>query len=289
MPELLRMSLSAGAMVVVLALLRGLLPRRLPARLRPWLWLPVGIRLLMPVEMPILPASAKMPTVQIPVQLAVREAATVAWVSAGGATQNAAAIPAQETLAAQPSPLLIIWLCGMAVTLIVLCLLRLYWYRRLARATQGDSAANQWLARQGFRRPVRVLVGGGVPAPMTCGLLRPRIYLPAGMDAAMLPYVLAHEGEHICHLHAAVKALMALALCLHWFNPLVWCMARMLGHDLEMACDAHVLRRLGDDNRKAYAGTLVRLATQRDVPGWMSAFAGHPIQERVVNMYSQRG
>lgn len=57
-------------------------------------------------------------------------------------------------------------------------------------------------------------------------------------------YIILHEQHHVRRLDHVVKALAYLALCIHWFNPLVWGAFACLGKDMEMNCDgaAHFRR-----------------------------------------------
>ena len=54
------------------------------------------------------------------------------------------------------------------------------------------------------------------------------------------------------------KLLGAAALCLHWFNPLVWLSFGLACQDMERSCDEAVLRQSPSDIRAAYAETLLR-------------------------------
>ena len=59
-------------------------------------------------------------------------------------------------------------------------------------------------------------------------------------------------------------ALLAAAACLHWFNPLVWVMLVLANRDLELSCDAAVVRLYGAEARAPYARTL--LEARRVIP-----------------------
>ena len=54
-----------------------------------------------------------------------------------------------------------------------------------------------------------------VSTPFVCGLLRPRIYLPASLPAEDRHYVLLHERAHLRRRDHWTKPLAYLALCLH--------------------------------------------------------------------------
>ncbi len=103
----------------------------------------------------------------------------------------------------------------------------------------------------------------GIASPFVLGLLRPTIYLPADLKAEERGYILLHEQLHLRHGDHIVKALFWLAVCLHWFNPLVWLAFVLCGRDMELRCDEAVLKSLGPQVRSDYAQSLLDLATGR--------------------------
>ena len=42
-----------------------------------------------------------------------------------------------------------------------------------------------------------ILVSDSIKTPFVLGMIKPRIYIPSGLDATTLPYVLEHEKKHI--------------------------------------------------------------------------------------------
>ena len=125
---------------------------------------------------------------------------------------------------------------------------------------------------------------GSWGTPFVLGLLRPRIYVPEGMDDAALPQVLAHERCHIRRGDHLVKPLAFLLLALHWFNPVLWAAYVLLGRDMENACDERVLRGMDGAGRAAYSRALVACAVrQRPAAVCPLAFGEVAVQERVKN------
>lgn len=128
-----------------------------------------------------------------------------------------------------------------------------------------------------------------IATPMTCGLIRPYIYLPTRMDFGnreLLRHILMHETMHIKHRDNLMKAVMLAALCLNWFNPLVWLMAKCLASDLETACDEAVLKHCQDeDERKSYAFSLLAMAiTGNRTTLLYSAFSKTEVEKRIQSI-----
>lgn len=130
---------------------------------------------------------------------------------------------------------------------------------------------------------------GSISSPFVLGIIKPRIYLPAGLGDAERNYILAHERTHIRRLDYLIKPVAFAALCLHWFNPLVWLAFRLMTKDMEMSCDERVLREMGADIKKAYSSSLLSLAA-----GWKIAGAGplafgeSSIRSRIKNILNYR-
>lgn len=128
-----------------------------------------------------------------------------------------------------------------------------------------------------------------IATPMTCGLIRPYIYLPTRMDFGnreLLRHILMHETMHIKHRDNLMKAVMLAALCLNWFNPLVWLMAKCLASDLETSCDEAVLKHCQDeDERKSYAFSLLAMAiTGNRTTLLYSAFSKTEVEKRIQSI-----
>ncbi len=104
---------------------------------------------------------------------------------------------------------------------------------------------------------------GGISTAFVYGILRPRIYLPEGLTTEEENFVLLHEQIHIRRKDPVWRLLAWTALCLHWFNPLVWLAFALSGRDMEMACDEAVIAGLGEQAKKGYSSALLSLAEGR--------------------------
>ncbi len=106
-----------------------------------------------------------------------------------------------------------------------------------------------------------VFLADGADVPFTLGLLRPRIYIPSDLGEREKEYVLAHERCHIRRGDNLTRILAYAALCIHWFNPLVWAAFILSGRDMELSCDEAVLRRAPSDIRAEYAASILRYSS----------------------------
>lgn len=107
------------------------------------------------------------------------------------------------------------------------------------------------------RRP-RLMTCPGLAAPMLAGLFHPILLLPEQPLAPKeLEYALLHELTHYRRRDIWLKALALWVRAVHWFNPLVWLMARAIEQDTELSCDEAVLRRLPQEEHAAYGKTIL--------------------------------
>lgn len=163
-----------------------------------------------------------------------------------------------------------VWLAGMAVMLLHSVLS----YAKLRRTLRA--AVPLW---------DNIYLADGIPSPFVIGCLCPRIYLPCGLGESEQAYCLCHERHHIRRKDPLWKALAYLALCLHWFNPLVWLSFRLACRDMEMSCDEAVVREMGEGIRAGYAASLLALAIGRRSAAEMPlAFGEDDAKLRICNL-----
>ena len=119
-----------------------------------------------------------------------------------------------------------------------------------------------WQAAHPLKWDYEIRQSDRISAPLTYGILHPVILLPKNMDCEdekQRHYVLLHEYTHIRHLDTVTKLLIILAVCLHWFNPLVWILYILFNRDIEFYCDECVLTAEATDSRSSYANTLIHM------------------------------
>ena len=143
-------------------------------------------------------------------------------------------------------------------------------YIRVGSTEVADIALLERLARlEGqlhVRRPIELSENAQAASPMLLGFFRPCIVLPcARLPQEELDCTLLHELTHYRRRDMLYRWGMQLALCLHWFNPLVWRMGREVARACELSCDEAVIRAMDVQGRRAYGDTLLR-AMQADGP-----------------------
>ena len=123
-------------------------------------------------------------------------------------------------------------------------------------------------------------------SPAVYGIIKPKIILPANIADADLEYILKHEQIHIRRRDNLWRVLAVITACVHWFNPFVWIFLKCFFTDMELACDAGVLKKLDDNSKKAYASAL--LACSAGKTYYVSAFGGAKTRLRIKNILSYK-
>lgn len=289
--SLLQMSLSGGAMILAVALVRGLALHKLPKRLFPALWALVLLRLLIPFSLPA--ACSVYSLFSRPVPVAVYAPGPVgpspappsAW-TGGVGTGAGEAFVSEGAAASGADPWGMIWLTGLALCAGYFGVAYFKCRREFREALPVHNAyVEQWIGAHRLRRPIAVRQSDKITAPLTYGILHPVILLPKStdwMDTETLDYVLTHEWVHIRRFDGLFKLLLTAALCVHWFNPLVWAMVALASRDMELACDEAVLRLFGKDIKAGYALALIRMEERKaGMPVMDNYFSKNSIEERI--------
>ena len=288
----LNMSITASYVILALMLVR-LLMRRLPKKFSYILWSVAAFRLCVPVsftsilsffnigffdmtaaqsygeeKLTFVPSSAAtnpspsvsvgLPTVNSVINEAIPESTQIAI----DGLQKAPPLETATNIA------MILWIIGFSALFIygVVTYIRARLVMRTAFVLEGN-----------------IYLSDVISSPFVLGFIKPRIYVPFGLDAETERYVLAHERYHIKRLDHIVKPIAFLILCVHWFNPLCWLAFILMSRDQEMSCDERVLES-EEGSAKAYSATLLSFASGKRFPAPSPlAFGESSVKSRIKN------
>ncbi len=270
-PKLLNMSLTASVAILCVLLLRLLL-NRAPKVISYALWSIVLFRLLCPVS--ISSSFSLFGWMDAPTEAQGALSSRITYVPEASSTAVS-----EPTIEAQPEAAVTQGLAPMEIAAYVWLMgvlgmagYGLISYVRLRRRLRTASPLGK-----------RIYRADEIPSAFVLGLFRPKIYLPSALTEAEQTYILLHERQHIRRGDHILKALAFLALCLHWFNPLVWVAFVQAGLDMEMSCDEAVVKKLGEGVLADYTASLLSLATGRRI-GMPLAFGEGDPKGRIRNL-----
>ena len=284
--SLFQMSVAGGVLILFIVVIRALAIHRLPKTTFLALWMIAALRLLLPFSIPL--------TFNIHIGLDVFSDVVQELPSGNiGSPLPGESLPSYDTGAAAPSPATehistfeILWLVGVLLLAIYFSISYFRSMRKFRMSIPDNTPYIQnWLAAHQISRPLAVRSSDLISSPLTYGILHPVILLPKKLDRndqVALKYVLTHEYVHIRRFDAITKILFAAVLCIHWFNPLVWVMYVLANRDIELSCDAWVIRMMGEKNCSSYALMLIKMEEKRSgMSALYSHFGKNAISERI--------
>jgi len=308
--NLMLMSIMASAMILVGLLLRFLTFTKLTKITFVFIWLLVLARLLIPFEMPVgftfdYQESSSYLVDGDSRHFFAEDAARRLEQERNLYAQNPAYFSEQSTrqqpvifpnLLDSPQMLFWIWSIGAMSLMLYFVIGHVKFLRGIRDSIPVENEVIQsFLDRYQpkLKRKIQIRQSQKVASPLTYGLIKPVILVPKTLDwenARQLESVFVHEYVHIKRLDCLIKAVAMVALCVHWFNPLVWMMYVLIHRDLELSCDEKVLRLLGEENKSTYALALIDLAEkQHQLMTTGSYFSKHVgIKTRIQAMGSMR-
>ena len=275
--KLLNLSISASWLVLAVLVLR-LVSKRSPKWMNVLLWGIVALRLMLPFS--IESALSLIPSAET-VNPAVVQFDPAPTITSGvNIIDNAVNPSLSEHFAAVPTasvnPLYVwteiagwVWLIGLGAML----LYALVSYLRLRR-------------RVSVSLPIQdhIYLCDAISSPFILGVVKPRIYLPSGLDEVQRQNVLAHEQAHLARRDHWWKPLGFALLAVYWFNPVLWLAYTLLCRDIELACDERVIRTMDESAVKTYSTVLLACSIPRKaVITCPLAFGEVGVKERVRN------
>jgi len=151
-----------------------------------------------------------------------------------------------------------VWLIGAVIGLLWVAAVNVRFGRTLKQCRKklsdggGDVKAEVYLAEN-------------LETPCLFGMFHPAIYVTPEVieDEKTLEMVLAHENCHYLHKDQFWVMIRGVCIAVWWWNPLVWAAANAMRTDCEQACDEHVMKKIGYDQRYVYGEALIRVASGR--------------------------
>lgn len=289
--RLVHLSLTASAVLLPLLLLSTLIQKRYTAKTCYVLWLALAVWLLLPVDWSLPEPAVTITVPEVPqVWAAPAEpvsAPVVAGTEEGVPEQVQTALPTPEQILAG------IWLAG--------ALGLLLWHgtgyllaRRRLRAGSWEEPEDQVLLAslwKGEHGAPEVLRTADAAAPLSLGLFRPLVFLPAGLGEEESAMVLSHELAHVRRQDLWYKFLLLLVNAAHWFNPLVWWTCRQAGRNLEYCCDDAVVAGRDAAFRYDYGQILLRYAAHSaGIPLYATRLSsgGRQMKGRLMNLFLKK-
>ena len=277
----LNRSLAAGILILAVVLVR-LVFKKAPRWLLCALWALAAVRLVCPVSIEsVLSLIPSAEPVQPEIIVSAQPAITSGIPAVDAIVNPPLAAAFTPSPAQSANPLQIwtflaacVWLAGIAALLLYAAVsaLRLRLRVRTAVRLEGKVYQSEF-----------------VSSPFILGVLRPRIYLPYGLEPDAQAMVLAHERAHLRRGDQLWKPLGYLILTAYWFNPVCWLAYILFCRDIEAACDEKVVRELGEGCKASYSRALLACSVPRKlITACPLAFGETGVKSRIKSVLNYK-
>jgi|GEM_PF-562927 len=310
--NILSISLSTSLLILAVVATRAVFIHRLPKKTFLALWALALSRLLLPLSIPsrlnihnivvevlqaALPKEAALPAISPLTDMIVQYFEPNPFLAPaltnimpdviGGNINNAL-----NVIQAMPW-YIVLWLAGIIIFVLFFLITHLRCRSVYRTALPVDNLfVRQWLEAHPLKRKIRVKLSDKIAAPLAYSVFWPVILMPKDtdwQDEDRLAYILTHEYVHIKRFDAVWKWILAAAVSIHWFNPLMWLMYVLANRDLELSCDETVLRKCGESAKSSYALTLISLAEKRKrLAPLVNNFSKNSVEERIVSIMKMK-
>lgn len=280
--NILEISITSAAAIGAILLISGLSESRFRKKWRYWVWVFLAVYLIIPfkfdlpdapikVEIPphemVITQKTEAPEFSLPDEISGDFAADYEE-DAFSETLGTAAEETEKKIYVYPLVYVgaVIWavgaaiVCGWNIAMYIRFITRSHPWNREVLDEEVLELFESLKAEMKIPKRVKLYENRLIKSPMMVGYFRPRVLLPA---EALLPgeyeFVLRHELTHCKRGDIWYKFLMMLAASVHWFNPMVGRMCHFAENDMEITCDAAVVKAMAGDRRQEYCATILNI------------------------------
>lgn len=242
--DILEITLPISALIALLMLCSPFLKRNYVSKWRYFMWLFVAARLILPFKL------------KSPITMEIPSGMTVASAVTDTVKQG---ISVSQLLTA-------VWIAGMILFAAyqTVCYIS---FKRLVKRWKENVTDNRVLSEfeaakrfAGINKYVEIKKCKVISTPMIFGIIKPVLLLPnIEFSNEELPIILRHELVHLKRHDIWYKLFLMAARTIHWFNPMVHIMSRAANKDMELACDAEVVKSENALFRRQYCETILHL------------------------------
>ncbi len=313
---LLEVTIYSSAIAGILLLLRMVFKKKISAKLQYAAWLLLIVRLMVPLTVEsgvhFFTIKEKPAIVETVTQETQTERKPVAETPAQAVPQTAPTVLQEQTPQAKPQTnttapaeaakkpeihitwqqiVVGLWIMGMIALGAFFLRTRVRFMRKIKVTRQQPAAEMQReydrLCEEMMLREAPMLVVCDVQSP---ALMGNKVLIPENLTGQALRYALYHELTHYRRKDHIMVVLMSALRCVYWFNPLVWIAFSAMQTDMEVACDAGVMERIGAEEKRGYLTTLLNMFSAHSVPaiGMAQAQSKNAAKERIEGAFRKR-
>ncbi|MCH5213121.1 MAG: M56 family metallopeptidase [Oscillospiraceae bacterium] len=199
------------------------------------------------------------------------------------------------------SPAQLIIMLWAAVSFILICI-TIFKYFKVSRSLKRISrecynsdileAFSEVKNNMRIYREIELRISRNLDSPLLFGVLRPIVIVPErDFTHNELVMIFTHELTHYKHCDLAIKLMMSVSRCIHFFNPAVYFLSKAINEGCELCCDESVLDRLNLSDKKDYGRLIISVIESPDRAMAYSTAMASPkdkIQKRLLKIIEFR-
>ena len=169
---------------------------------------------------------------------------------------------------------MVVWISGILCIICYRTVLRTRFVRRLRVICEPPNAAAAQIfarvcAEMDVKKPPAFWQVHAEVTPFITGIRRPQIVMPDTVTETELALALRHELVHYKRRDLFYRAAVYAVSAIHWFNPAVYVMRRLMEREMELSCDEAALVSMEYEQRRQYGLSVLMLMKRNRnvVPG----------------------
>ncbi|MGL5434485.1 MAG: M56 family metallopeptidase [Lachnospiraceae bacterium] len=178
----------------------------------------------------------------------------------------------------------LIWLFGIAVSLAYSVFVsHLFSQRIIAKSKritndQVVEIMQNAIGKMKIKHNIKLRSCSEICSPMIVGIWKPTIILPTVVllyPATDFELIIMHELTHYKNKDIWYKYFVVLIKSIHWFNPFLYIIAKVISESCEYACDYRLTKQMGNQFSARYANMILNVmqisVLSRQQPSYVSA------------------
>ena len=99
-----------------------------------------------------------------------------------------------------------------------------------------------------------------IETPMLIGIIKSKILIPINsFSEDEIIFILKHELTHFKRKDLLYKLLILITNAVHWFNPIVYVMNKVISYECEESCDEAIMKSESISRRKLYGEMILKI------------------------------
>lgn len=157
-----------------------------------------------------------------------------------------------------------IWLLGIMICLLTFITTAIKIRTKTSKKAYKNERLEQILedckVQLHIKKNIKILLQNNKKTPSIFGLISPAILISDEIlqqEDLTIKYIFLHELSHYKRKDALFNYVLLVTVSLHWFNPVIWFLFKIIRQDIELGADELASQKLTKHQRKEYGMVLI--------------------------------